>query len=253
MIMKSAIYLMPNKIIAKMLFLILLLPIWACAHPFEYDLHLQIIPGNQSKTMICFHGMGGNYRIGDYIKEITELDHPLVSFNFPDHDIREGYDAEKTTFGTIHELLPALYVLKTCIIDEKREDIVLYGFSAGGGAIVNLLAVLNGDLYALELQEIGIDQKSKKLMLEVLQKGLIILDTPLKSLREIIAFRGIDHDLKVVGSRYHQNNMEDDAIYVERLKKVNSGKIEVIIGTEAGHSFPHPSLWEYYLSQFPSS
>ena len=106
----------------------------------------------------------------------------------------------------------------------------------------------------------------------MLRKGQIILDTPLKSVAEIIDFRGKSEELVVIGSHYHENNMEpievlkeleelamnilvhfqvpdeilsnrDDDLYIERLKKCNTGgKTKVIIGHDEGHSLPHNSL-----------
>lgn len=246
-------------------------------HPFNFDLHIYTIPGTSSKTMVVLHGMGSNYKTANVIKQITQLNETLVSFNFPDHDLDfERYNPKKTTFGTIQELLPAIFVLKKLIIDDHLKEVNLYGFSAGGGAIINILAVLKNSTYDSDLARIGVTREDKKRILEVLQKGYIILDAPLKSTNELIAFRGPSTDLKVMGQRYGTNQMEpidalqqleglsfnfivyfqnpdevlsnrDDALYIERMKKYNSkGTTKAIIADEGGHISAHMGLWNYY-------
>lgn len=273
------------KTISLYLYLLILLPLSLCAygndsHPFDYDLHVTRLLGKNSKTMICFHGMGGNYRVVHVLKRTTKLDETLVSFNFPDHSIKEGtYDPYKTTFGTIQELLPAIYVLKQVIVEEGNEDVNLYGFSAGGGVIINVLAILNNSRYDSFLTDINVTLKDKQKIVEVIQKGYIILDAPLKSVAEIIAFRGLTDELNIVGQRYRINEMEpidvlpqltnlalhfivyfqvpdeilsnrDDELFIERLKQYNQkGTTSVVIGSDGGHIRPHHTLWNFYLQE----
>lgn len=255
--------------------LIMLCSFHLYGHPFDYDLHLTYFMENSPKTMICFHGMGGDYRVAEHIH--GRVSETLISFNFPDHGFIPGVsDITKTTFGTINELLPALYVLKKAIIDEGRGQVNLYGFSAGGGALINTLKVLNSSTYDVDLAKIGITSAEKALILDVIQRGHIILDTPLKSIAEIVAFRGATDDLMAARKRYHENGMEpiesieqldnlalnivvhfqnpdetlsnrDDELFIDRLKKHNTkGTTTVIIESDAGHRLPHPSLWRYY-------
>lgn len=243
-------------------------------HPFNYDLHLTNLESAGPRTVVCFHGMSGDYKIAHYIKASTQTEDHLISFNFPDHGFKqETGDASQTVFGTIQEILPAIYVLKNCIIDEGREEVSLYGFSAGGGAVINTLAVLNSSLYDPHLKKIGVTPDDRRHILKVLQKGQIILDTPLKSVREIIAYRGLSADLELVEQRYRANKMEpidalknldnlslnivvhfqavdevlsnrDDKLFIERLEMYNrKGETRVILGYDKGHSIPHPTLW----------
>src|SRR5690348_16319294 len=106
--------LMPRGILMKKFIAIfLLLPLLCLAkaadHPFDYNLHLFSIPGNNERTMVCMHGYGGNYRIAKTLKDLKMIDATLISFNFPDHGMREWRDdIRKAKFGTIEELLPAL-------------------------------------------------------------------------------------------------------------------------------------------------
>jgi predicted esterase len=95
--------------------------------PFEYDLHLFSLPGNNQRTMICFHGYGDNYQIAETLKNLYQPKTTLVSFNFPEYDIKQGkeYNPKTAFFGTIDELLPAFYVMKKIVIDQRLESIDL--------------------------------------------------------------------------------------------------------------------------------
>lgn len=230
-------------------------------------------PGKSARVMILAHGMGSNHTISDAVK----VDQTLVSFNFTDHDFLErGIPYEKTTFGTFDELIPLLLVMKKCVIEEDQREIDLYGFSAGGGAIVNALAALNTHRFDRRLQQIGIHQEQKTQILKAVSKGTILLDVPLKSVQELIDLRGKNRDLLIMAARYQANDMEpiealkylqgltlnviihfqnpdevlfnrDDDLYFERFKAVNpQGTTTLIIGNDGGHNAWHRSLWEYY-------
>lgn len=271
----------------RVLFVLAMLLLSCCAkqkegHPFAYDLHLAKVEGKgPPKAIVCCHGMGGDYRIIDYVHQYVaedSADKPaLFSFNFPDYGIKVGsFDPEKTYLGTVEELLPVIYVLKQVVLQEKFQEVTLYGFSAGGGAIINTLAALNTNTFDQRLQEIGITAKDKKKILAAIQKGKVLLDAPLKSVGEIKDSHETMHEIEVVSARYKANDMEpidnllklkglnlhfvvnfqdpdevlsnrDDALYIERLKQV--GRASVIIEGQ-GHSLPHPHLWDFYLSTF---
>lgn len=241
--------------------------------PFDYDLHLTALPGKSPKTMICFHGSGANYKLIEFLKDHVGLEETLVGFNFPDHDFANK-DPKSASFGSIRELLPALYVLKTYVIDKGMDQIDLYGFSAGGGAVINTIAILNTSLYDQDLEKIGISMKEKRTILQAIQKGRIILDAPLKSVEEIIEFRGPSEDLVAFAHQYSENGLRpidslkylinlslhitlyfenpdeilsnrDDDLFIERLQKYNSkGTTKVIIGSDGGHSSAHSAIWK---------
>lgn len=244
--------------------------------PFKYDLHITSLPGTNSRILICMHGSGHNFTIAKTIKEQELTQSTLVSFNFPDHDLQEKTDFHKATFGTIDEILPAAYVLKKYVIDQGLKSIDLYGFSAGGGALINLIAALNSTTYDKNLKAIGIGSKEKQQLLQAIQKGIVLLDAPLKSTEEIIDLRGSSDFLETVSKQYRDHHSRpidslellkglslnailyfekedeilfnrDDELYIQRLKKANSkGSTTVIIGEEGGHLAPHPLLWQAY-------
>lgn len=273
----------------KKLFLILLLfPLFSYGHsvnnPFNYDLHLTIFSGKNDRVMVCFHGYGDNYEIVSSLQKNKLVDATLVSFNFPEYDIKLGreYNPKDATFGTINELLPALYVMKQMVIDQNLESIDLYGFSAGGGVLVNVISVLNTSTFDDELKKIGIGLEEKKKLLTAIQNGLVILDTPLKSIEEIIDFRGSNEEFEILAKNYRDNNLRpidslrhlkgltldillhfqetdeilsnrDDEVYITLLKEsLPEGKVTVIIGNDGGHMEPHISLWESYSKKILS-
>ncbi len=268
------------------IFILLILFIFSsCSTPvqnppsFAYDLHLSSFEGSREKAIICFHGFGGDYRVAHTVEPFFKGKATVISFNFPDHGKRSGFfDPGRSSFGTIDEILPALYVLKQTIIDRGCRQVCLYGFSAGGAALVNCLSVLSNSCYDLDLRGIGIREAEKKRILKVLEKGDIILDTPLKSMDELVAFYGMTKELEVISARYRENKMDpiesiknwknlslnilihfqvpdevlsnrDDQVFIERVKKYNLGKTDVLIGYDSGHLLPHISLWEYYLQK----
>lgn len=243
---------------------------------FNYDLHISSWPGTNERMMICLHGYGDNYKIASSLKHLKCIEATLVSFNFPDYDIKEDreYDYRKATFGTIDELLPALYVLKQIVIDKDVDSVDLYGFSAGGGALINVIGVLNTSRYDKELKEIGIRALERERLLSAIQRGIIILDTPLKSMEEIIDYRGSTAEFECLAKNYRDNNLRpidslrllkglsldillhfqikdeilsnrDDNIYIENLKKIQPRTL-VIMGDDGGHMSCHLTLWEAY-------
>ena len=252
-----------------MKFLICLFLTLSC---FGYDLHLTTIPGTNSRTMVCFHGYGANYQIANRVKG-TGIESTLVSFNFPEHDLI-NYNPHNASLGTFRELIPAFTVLKKYVIDEGLDSIDLYGFSAGGGALINLIAALNTPSRDAELMGIGIGADEKEKLLKAIQNGIIILDAPLKSVEEIMYCRGPSSEFKILAKHYRDNNSRpidsvsalkglslnillyleiddevlsnrDDAIYIERLKEANAlGTTEVIIEKDGGHKGQHSALWK---------
>lgn len=247
--------------------------------PFSYDIRATVLPGPKPEepVMICHHGYGADYSIIYVLRTIPAITDHLVGFNLPDYSLFErDYDPAKSTFGSIEELLPALYVWKKMIIDAGVHALTLYGFSAGGGVVVNAIGVLNGNRYDSHLNRIGIGETEKKVMLEAIQKGLIILECPLKSIQEILDLRGFSHEFEVIEKRYRANELRpidnikylsglslnvmlyfvkndevlsnrDDALYIETLQKVNpKGKNWILSGHEGGHVSYHPTLWKTY-------
>ena len=250
----------------------------AGSSPFSYDLGIKVFPSKhkEASVMICCHGYGANNQIGDCVHSSGIVQEHIVSFNFPDYDLhRRPYDPKKSSFGTIHELMPLLYLIKKCVIDGQQEKISLYGFSAGGAAVINLLGILHHTSYDQQLKELGIGSEEKRKIIAAIEKGIIILDCPMKSLEEIMSVRGKSAEFEILAQQYVRNNMRpidvlqtlaglkltillyfenpdeilanrDDKLFIERLRAANKGKTEVITGSYGGHNSYHASLWNLY-------
>lgn len=225
--------------------------------------------------MIAFHGMGSSYQLIYVVKELSNTSDTLFSFNFPDHNIDFSPESlSKIAFGTVREILPALYVMKYVVIDKGFKNITLYGFSAGGGVIINVLEALNSTVYEDQLKKIGIGPQEKQQINDALKRGTILLDAPLKSIQEIIEYRGASPELVAIAKQYINNKMEpietlqrlhdldykiivyfekpdyilsnrDDNLYFQRLKKANSrGQSFLLEGHTQGHNGAHVALWK---------
>lgn len=247
-------------------------------HPFNYDLHLKMLPASQNneEVLICLHGMGSDHQLADIMRDNPAIPYNVIGFNFPDYgDQYSSQNMLQTTFGTIQELLPFFYVLKLCVIDAGIEKIHLYGFSSGGGALVNALSVLNTDRYDHVLVRLGIGTNEKKLLLDSVQKGSVILEVPLRSFDELADLFNEEH-FRPLAQRAMANGMtpienlknlhslslnifvyfsdpdeslgnRDDKIYIRRLRDANrDGKTTAIIGKSKGHLAYHGQLWKEY-------
>lgn len=249
----------------------------AAASPFNYPLNVAFYPSKNpnASVTVCFHGYGGDYKIGQVMRQC--VDEHVVSFNFPDAGIVDWPNSiSKTSYGTINELLPAIYVVKQCLTSCNSKEINLYGFSCGGGAVVNVLAVLNRNDYDAELSSIGITKDDKIAILQAIQKGYVIIDCPLKSIEEIMDVRGYNPSHSAMANAYTVNRLRpidslidlqglslkvllniqdpdeavtnrDDGLYISRLESANKkGKTVVIISRNEGHVAYHPDLWKAY-------
>lgn len=246
--------------------------------PEENAFDITLVPGEtkDENVMICFHGFGGNNQLNQILKSYGVIKDHLVSFNFPDHDIKQQFNPIPTAFGTIHELVPALYVLKQCVINGHVNKISLYGFSAGGAAVINVLAVLNTSLYKSQLQKIGLNDEQKIAILKAIQNGCVILDSPLKSMEEVLAVQGKTYEYEIIAKHYRENKLRpidtiellknlslnvllyfevpddalsnrDDFIFIDKLRNANVlGNTCVTLGKSEGHTGYHKLLWDSY-------
>jgi hypothetical protein len=243
-----------------------------CGEEYQYT----VTEGKSDKTLICFHGMGGSFRMAKILRKQLPFKETLVSFNFPDHGIRGDFDPVKTSFGTPEELIPAFFALKKCIVEGNLDTVDLYGFSAGGGALINVLGKLN-TASGEELKTFGISSEDREKILHAVQRGRILLDSPLKSIEEIIDFRGKDPFLELVCARYKENGLSpiesvdnlkglslqillyfetpdeilsnrDDLLFFEKLKAAHVGTTVLFTGNEGGHNFIHHPLWRSYFN-----
>ena len=202
-------------------------------------------------------------------------DHTIIGFNFPDYNITDESDHRKMAYGTVDEILPLLYILNFYVCNQDIEKINLYGVSSGGGAVINALAILNKYSYQDELQLIGITHKNAKKILSAIDKGIVILECPLKSVQKIIDFMGATENLLYYHQNYEANHLNpittvqqlinlkltillhftnpdevlsnrDDVLFIDRLKQANKGITHITTDTHSGHSKFHAELWRRY-------
>lgn len=243
--------------------------------PFEYDLGVRVIPGyyEDSDVILCCHGTGSDASIAECIDCRNVVHEHLISFNFPDYGYVPDAFQPSYAMGSINELLPPLWVLKQAVVKAGANVVSLYGFSSGGAAVVNLVAVLNSCRYDEELLDIGITHEDRRAILRAVRRGTILLDVPMKSLDEVLEFHGHNPYRSYDAQRYCYNDMRpidalagweglnlrvvlffqtpdanlgnrDDKLFARRLREVNPRGVNAIVfGNEGGHCAFHPSLW----------
>jgi hypothetical protein len=246
----------------------------ATSNPFNYDLHLRMLPGpvNDSEVFICMHGMGSDHTLAEVMRSNSVIPFHIVAFNFPDYGLHDTDKLMKnTTFGSIDELLPALFVLKRCVVDAGADKVHLYGFSAGGGVIINSLALLNSNRYDPFMKALGLGTQEKQQILKAIENGSVILEVPLKSFDEIADLSN-DKSMKMLAARANKNGLvpiqniqllqglslncfvyfanpdealgnRDDKKFILRLREANKGQTVGILSNTAGHTSYHPELW----------
>lgn len=247
-------------------------------HDFGYPLNVMIYqaPNDHSDILLILHGYGGDHTIAEILQTYRPIDYHLISFDFPDHNILERQlEPAVITYGSIQELLPLIYVLKKLVIDVGIQKISIYGFSAGCGAIVNALAVLNETKYDAELSKIGVTAQDKTKILAAIEKGWILLDAPLKSMDEItdsyangkmdfLTKRYIQNDMRPIDALMKLKGLKlnvivyfetpdevvknrDDDLYSHRLETANpKGQNIILKGSSGGHVSYHSKLWNTF-------
>ncbi|MGE0009894.1 MAG: hypothetical protein AB7F19_05075 [Candidatus Babeliales bacterium] len=244
---------------------------------FGYNLDLELAPTqspNDTEITISAHGYGSNKKRGINLAKNAPMSGQILTFNLPDYDCLDR-KLKALSHGTINEILPFLYALKT-VLNAGAKRVNLYGFSAGGGVIVNALGILNGTRFDAELTKIGITGSDKAAMLKAVENGIVILEVPLKSMEGIIKGRGPSQELEYIARQYKENNLrpidtlaalkglklhiivyfenpdeiiynDDDAEYIEKLEEANAlGTTKVIFGNNGGHNSYHKELWDMY-------
>lgn len=242
--------------------------------PFNYPLNINIQSGHTANedVILCCHGTASDSSLANVIASYRIVNEHIIGFNFPDY----GKRTSSGTSGTIQELLPAFYMLKLICIDANVPKVSLYGFSSGGGAVINLIAVLNQNVYDGELSKLGINLAEKERIRKAIQNGVVLLDAPVKTLEEILETIGYHPHTAMKAQRYRNNDMRpfdsllkwqglnlsvvlffqnpdeslanrDDKLFINRLYQVNTqGQNIAIVANEGGHCGFHRSLWNAF-------
>lgn len=248
-------------------------------NPFDYNLDVRYVKGTSKNTLLCSHGFGGNSRkVIDRVKPYTS--DTIIGFNYIDHDFsHDTGDDRKTVMATPLEIMPLIYMLKECVIENKISPISLYGYALGAANVVYAISFLATDDRDDLLKKYNITSSDKKSILEALRHGKILLDVPFKSLDENIALRGETEILLMYKERASKHKMlspldtlkklsdlnmtflvffdtndeewsnREDSNFVKNLLEANSNGTSIVIKTDnGGHAADHTALWKIYSS-----
>lgn len=244
---------------------------------FGYNPDLELLATRSPQddlVTITAHGYGANKDIGNHVADYAQLTGYVLTLNLPDHDYRPG-DDRHLRHGTLDEILPFLYAVKLAL-SAGFNRINVYGFSAGGGVVINSVHALATSSFDNQLEKIGITLADKQALLAALQKGVILLDAPLKSVEEVIKGRGASKELEDFARNYAQNNLRpidtvrsfkglgltvivyfeqpdeilfntEDAEFVHRLTQANGDQNTYAVqASHGGHCGWHTELWSTY-------
>lgn len=275
-------------------FFLFILPLAACAsqdtferamntiekeNPFGHNLSVKYSFGSNNTILLCSHGFGQNSQsIINRVRPNTS--DTLIAFNYIDHDFsHETGDDTKTMMATPIEIMPLIYMLKKCVVDNNMSTISLYGYALGAANIVYAIEHLITEDHDDLLKKYNITTYDKKKILEALRKGKILLDVPFKSLDEIIVLQGptkillmykeraakfnILSPLETLGKLKDLNitvlvffDIKDeefsnryDSKFIKNLLEANSNGTNIVITSDnGGHSATHVTLWKVYSS-----
>lgn len=247
-------------------------------NPFSHDLSIQCSPGTNQTILLCSHGFGGSSQsVMDRVRPNTS--DTVISFNYIDHDFsHETGDDTKTVVATPLEVMPLLYMLKKCVVDNKLSSISLYGYALGAANIIYAIERLTTENFDDLLKKYSITTSDKETMLNAIRRGKILLDVPFKSIDEVIALResnsttalmykeraakyGISSPLKTLSKLknlgmtfllfFTTNNEEFsnryDADFAKNLLDANANGTNIVITADnGGHSDMHTMLWKIY-------
>jgi hypothetical protein len=242
---------------------------------FGYDLGIHYIQDKQDTESLhptlFFHGWQDTGKSAKLLKRYCKvLPGDIITFNFPDA-MPLIAPFWKSSFGQIPDILPALYTLNYVVTKKNLSEIDLYGISRGGATIINMIAVLHDETlftqYKDDLEKIGITQAERKKLLTVLKNGCIVLDTPLRSMKETMAppwivekFTKYERDgldpvetaelisdlkLKILVHFQHGDHVvfnSNEGLYFKNLAHKNLKNTYLVVGNDGGHIHTHEAL-----------
>jgi hypothetical protein len=129
-----------------------------------------------SETMIEYLRVNGEYRIpGD-----------VLTFDFVDAFKNDLRFMAQSNFGQTKDI-KSLLVAMRCAHDSGFPGCNLFGQSRGAATIVNALSLLNTDVndWDTEIKNC-FDNESRKKILAMIKKGVVVLDTPLLDVRTAV-------------------------------------------------------------------
>lgn len=159
---------------------------------FGYNLEIEYQHGcghyyhkTANRAILYLHPWGfiglPHKRSSDLLRYYNVLPGDVITFNFPDAGWRLPFPFFYSSFGQISDVLPALYALAYAYDHFEVNAIDIFGYSRGGAVAINMIAVLHDThgTYDEALAYIGIDTNKRKKLLEIIQKGSLVLNCPL--------------------------------------------------------------------------
>lgn len=244
---------------------------------FGHELSIQYLKDTHAhpsaRPTLFFHGWQDTSRSAKVLKRYCKvLPGDIITFNFPDA-MPLIAPFWKSSFGQLTDVLPALYTLNYVIKKRNLSSIDLYGISRGGATIVNMIALLHDDnlfeKHKLDLNAIGITHNDRKKLMSVLKNGSIILDTPLRSMKEVAAplwvvstctkydSQGLDPvenaklisnaKLKMLVHFQHNDSVvfnTNEEKYFKNLAYKNLANTYLVMGNDGGHIHTHEALYK---------
>lgn len=252
---------------------------------FGYNLEIEYQHGcghyyhkTPNRAILYLHPWGfiglPHKRSSDLLRYYNVLPGDVITFNFPDAGWRLPFPFIYSSFGQISDVLPALYTLAYSYDHFDIHAIDIFGYSRGGAVAINMIAVLNDTegTYDELLAYIGIDAAKRKKLLEIVQKGSLVLNCPLadtnatmqmysplirkffskvtqykvdglQALQSVQKLKGLSLNV-LLHFQFHDRrvfNIKDGDLYIA-FKQHNPATTYLVLGNDGGHIHTQTSL-----------
>ena len=111
---------------------------------------------------------------------------PAIFFHFPDAGLTKPFLQSVNRVWPMARYRTSTLCFKN-LLQAGFKRIDLFGYSRGGATTLNTIAVLNNPQYQPQLHAMGIDEDTRKGILDMIQQGCITLDSPLKDVYSAVA------------------------------------------------------------------
>lgn len=141
------------------------------------------------RKTVYFHGFGANKEAAFDIKHYhgaKRLPGDIVTFNFQDAN-NGAMNTSHSSLGQWNDIKVALYVLKK-LHDSGEKEVGITAHSRGGATAINMVAALinQAGRYDERLKALGIDAATRISIINMLQRGHVVLECPLIDVRAAI-------------------------------------------------------------------
>ena len=206
---------------------------------FGYNLRIEHIIDNdpnlvhtKNRPTLFIHGWGDTKGSGRLLKAYCDvLPGDIITFNFRDRGVIIP-KIQHSSMGQLPDVLQALYVLKWAQNTLNLDSIDIFGYSRGGATTINMIAVLHDKTgkYDADLARIGIDQKERKKLLEIIQNGCIVLDCPLMDVKVCAEYKFNNFAQKALKALSFVSHYKRDGMQaIDMAKKLNGLTLKILM------------------------